>query len=97
VNPLRFDSTFNLIKKFWIYKLMGSNLFINYSLLGMRLSYKLFGVKITNYSIEKTCGSIFTGGVTLEDLIKAQAELELQSIGTIGMSVVEGLRQVSEE
>jgi len=68
LNPLRFDSTFTLVKKFWIYKMMGSNLFINYSLLGMRLSYKLLGVKLTNLAVEKTCGSIFTGGVTLADL-----------------------------
>lgn len=69
MNPLRFDSTANLVKKFWIYKLMGSNLFINYSLLGMRLSYKLLGTRLTNYTIEQTCGSIFTGGVTLDDLL----------------------------
>ena len=50
--------------------MMGSNLFINYSLLGMRLSYKLLGVKLTNLAVEKTCGSIFTGGVTLADLLE---------------------------
>ena len=70
LNPLRFDSTFTLVKKYWIYKLMASNLFINYSLLGMRLSYKLLGVKLTNFAIERTCGSIFTGGVSLDDLLK---------------------------
>lgn len=48
---------------------MSSNFFIDYSLLGMNLSYKMFGVKFTNMVIEKTCGSIFTGGVTLEDLL----------------------------
>ena len=70
MNPLRFDSTLSLVKKFWIYKLMGSNLFINYSLMGMRLSYKLLGTKLTNLAIEQTCGSIFTGGVTLDDLLE---------------------------
>lgn len=59
------DSTFELIKKFFIYKAMGSNLFINYSLSGVHLSYKLFGISLTNFLIEKTAGSIFTGGVDL--------------------------------
>ena len=73
MNPLRFESTISLIKKFFIYKIMGSDIFINYSLLGMRLSYKLLGKSLTNFAIESTCGSIFTGGVTLDDLLKAQA------------------------
>jgi len=76
---------------------MASDIFINYSLLGMRLSYKLLGTSLTNLAIESTCGSIFTGGVTLDDLLREQAKLETQNIGTIGMSVVEGLREVSEE
>ena len=76
---------------------MGSELFINYSLLGMRASYKLLGTKLTNMTIEQTCGSIFTGGVTLEDLLRNQVELEKQNIGTIGMNVVEGLREISEQ
>lgn len=96
-NPLRFESTISLIKKFFIYKVMASDIFINYSLLGMRLSYKLLGTSLTNYAIEQTCGSIFTGGVTLDDLLKEQAKLEAQNVGTIGMSVVEGLREVSEQ
>ena len=57
-----------LLKKFFIYKMMSSNLFINYSLVSMNFSYKLFGVRLTNSVIERTAGSIFTGGVTLEDL-----------------------------
>lgn len=51
-NPLRFESTISLIKKFFIYKVMASDIFINYSLLGMRLSYKLLGTSLTNYAIE---------------------------------------------
>ena len=69
-NPLRFDSTLGLMKKFLIYKMMGSDIFINYSLLGMRFSYKLLGTRLTNLAIEQTCGSIFTGGVTLDDLLR---------------------------
>ena len=80
-----------------IYKMMGSNIFINHALFGMRASYKVLGVSLTNWFIEKTCGTIFTGGVTLEDLSRSAEELERQNIGTIGMAVVEGLSHVSEE
>lgn len=97
LSPLRFDSTFTLIKKFFIYKVMGSDIFINYSLGGMRLFYKLLGVRLTNAAIEGTAGCIFTGGVTLNDLIREVGVLETQNIGTVAMSVVEGLRSVSDE
>ena len=59
-----------LIKKFLIYKMMGSNMFINHSLRAMKLFYKIMGVRLTNLAIEKTASSIFTGGVSLDDLIK---------------------------
>jgi len=63
------DSTFTLIKKMIIYKTMSSNLFINHSLNAMNLAYGLIGMKITNKLIESTAGSIFTGGVSIDDLI----------------------------
>jgi len=59
-----------LIKKYFIYKMMGSNMFINHSLRSMKLFYKIMGVRLTNLVVEKTASSIFTGGVSLEDLIK---------------------------
>ena len=86
------DSTFTLCKKLAIYKMMGSNLFINYSLMGIRAAYKLLGTKLTNYAIEQTAASVFTGGVTVSDLSRATQELEQRGIGTIGCYVVEGLR-----
>ena len=92
VSPFRYDSTFTLLKKFFIYKMMSSNFFINYSLLGMNLSYKLFGITLTNTVIERTAGSIFTGGVTLEDLNRDIKVLEERQIGGIGCYVVEGVR-----
>ena len=88
------DSTFTLIKKFFIYKVMGSNLFINYSLGGMKLCYRLFGVRFTNAVIENTAGTIFTGGVTLIDLERSMKIAQQRGIGTVAMSVVEGLKQV---
>ena len=50
------DSTGLLIKKFMVYKLMSSNLFINYALKGMQVCYKIFGVRPTNFLINKTVG-----------------------------------------
>ena len=95
-NPFRFDTTFSLCKKFFIYKMMASNIFINYSLSGMRVAYRLLGIKLTNKLIESTAASIFTGGVTLQDLIREIRVLENRGVGTISMSVVEGLRNVPE-
>lgn len=73
--------------------MMSSNFFINYSLVGMNFSYRLFGVRLTNTVIERTAGSIFTGGVTLEDLDRDIANLEKRNIGGIGCYVVEGVRE----
>ena len=63
-----YDSTFTLCKKLLIYKMMGSNIFINHSLTGINASYKLLGTSLTNYVIENTAASVFTGGVTVKDL-----------------------------
>ena len=76
---------------------MGSNLFINYSLMGMNVAYKLMGVKLTNTLIEQTAGSIFTGGVTIDDLQRDIEALESRGIGGIGCYVVEGLRKVDNQ
>ena len=62
------DSTFELVKKLMIYKMMGSNLFINYSLFGINMAYKVLGTRFTNLIVEQTAGSVFTGGVTVADL-----------------------------
>lgn len=96
-SAFRHDSTFGLVKKLFIYKTMGSNLFINYSLMGMNVAYRLLGVKLTNLVIEGTAGSIFTGGVTLEDLARDIKVLESRGVGGIGCYVVEGLRQIDNK
>ena len=93
ISPFRYDSTYTLLKKFLIYKIMSSNFCINYSLVGMNFSYRLFGVRLTNTVIERTAGSIFTGGVTLDDLNKDIKALEERNIGGIGCYVVEGVRE----
>ena len=96
-NVFSHDSTFTLCKKLMIYKMMGSNLFINYSLMGINVAYKVFGTKLTNFAIENTAASVFTGGVTVADLTKAESELELRGIGTIGCYVVEGVRDAENQ
>jgi hypothetical protein len=65
ISPFAHDKTLSLVKKFMIYKMMGSNLFINYALAGVHLMYRLFGIRFTNYLIEQTGGAVFTGGSNL--------------------------------
>jgi len=96
-NPFKYDTTFGLVKKMAIYKMMGSNLFINHSLTAMSLSYRLFGIKLTNALIENTAGSIFTGGVTVDDLVKDMDVLADRNVGSISMMVAEGLTNADEK
>lgn len=56
------DSTGMLIKKFLCYKLMSSNLFINFSLTFLNVAYKVFGMRLTNFMINNSVGSLFTSG-----------------------------------
>jgi len=80
----------------FIYRMMSSNLFINYSLAGMSLAYRLIGTRLTNFLIERTAASIFTGGVTIDDLLRDMDLNEKRKIGSISMMVVEGLTNASE-
>ena len=91
------DSTFTLCKKLMIYRMMGSSLFINYSLFGINASYRLLGTRLTNAVIESTAASVFTGGVTVADLNSAADDLEARGIGTIGCYVVEGVRDAQNK
>jgi len=77
--------------------MMGSNLFINYSLMGISAAYKILGTKLTNFAIENTAASVFTGGVTTSDLMVNEKELEKRNIGTIGCYVVEGVRDAKNQ
>ena len=91
------DSTFTLVKKLMIYKMMGSNIFINYSLMGINMAYKVFGTRLTNSLIESTASSVFTGGVTVADLMESSKSFSKREIGTIGCYVVEGVREAENE
>lgn len=85
------DSTVTLIKKYFVYKLMGSNLFINYSLSMINLCYKIFGIKLTNFAIKNSVASIFTSGETIQTLKYDVMKHEKKNIGGIAGYVVEGL------
>ena len=80
-----------LAKKFFVYKLMGSNLFINHSLGLMNVAYRVFGIRLTNFAINKSVGSIFTSGETIQTLVKDIHSLERAQISGIANYVVEGL------
>ena len=58
-----------LLKKIFVYKLMASNLFINYSLPTMKVLYKVFGVKFANMLINKSAGEVFTSGESIGSLV----------------------------
>lgn len=90
------DSTPELIKKYFVYKLMGSNLFINYSLGLMNLAYKGFGIRATNFVINKSVGSLFTSGETIQTLVQDIAAFEKHNIHGIANYVVEGLAEMDE-
>lgn len=59
------DSTAHLIKKFFVYKLMGSELFINHSLTFINVFYKILGIRLTNFAINNSVASLFTSGETV--------------------------------
>lgn len=42
------DSTYLLMKKFIVYKFMGSDMFINHSLSMINRSYQVLGIRATN-------------------------------------------------
>jgi len=86
------ESTFTLIKKFFVYKLMGSDLFINNSVLGMRLAYKYLGKRATNFLVENSVGELFSGGVSYESLRVVNDRFANKNIGNVTGFVVEGQR-----
>ena len=90
------DSSFTLIKKFFVYKLMGSDLFINNSLSMINMSYKILGTKLTNIAINNSVASLFTSGESTYSLVKDINSFEKQNIFSIGAFIVEGLPKMDE-
>ena len=75
---------------------MSSNLFINYSLGAMLTMYKIFGVRFTNFLVNKTAGEVFTSGETVKSLTKDIEELSKRNIKGVGNYVAEGLHSMDE-
>ena len=91
------DSTGLLMKKYFCYKLMGSNLFINYSLTAMNVLYKILGTRFTNLMINSTVGSLFTSGESITSLLKDLEALEKTNVFGIANYVVEGIDIYDDE
>lgn len=85
------DTTGLLVKKFLCYKLMGSDLFINFSLTILNTCYKVLGVRPTNFCINKSVGSLFTSGESIQTLVEDIQSLEKNNIYGLAGYVVEGL------
>lgn len=75
---------------------MSSNLFINYALKGMLISYKIFGTTLTNLLINKTAGEIFTSGASIESLKQDLKLLQKRNVNGVGNYVVEGLSTMDD-
>ena len=86
-----------LLKKIFVYKLMASNLFINYSLPTMNVLYKVFGVRFANKLVNKSAGEVFTSGESISSLVADIALLEKRGIKGCGNYVVEGLHEMDEK
>ena len=91
------DSTYMLLKKIFVYKLMASNVFINYSLPTMNLLYKILGVRLANSLVNKSAGEVFTSGESISSLVADIAQLEKRGIKGVGNYVVEGLHVMDEQ
>jgi len=90
------DSTFTLVKKIAIYRLMGNDFFLNHATTMVAMSYKLLGKTLTNAAINSTAGTVFTSGETTESLNSDIKEFNERNIGGVGNYVVEGLDTIDE-
>ena len=70
---------------------MGTEFFINQSLAITNVFYKVFGIKFTNYFINKSVGNLFTSGESLQTLLDDMKVFENKNINCISSYAVEGL------
>ena len=80
-----------------VYKIMGSDFFINNAMRSMDFSYKVLGQTLTNFFINRSVGSLFTAGESIQTLEKDIKELQIRHVGGIGNYVVEGLEKMDQE
>lgn len=84
------------MKKLMIYRMMSSNLFINYSLPIMKALYRIVGKRAANVLINRTAGEIFTSGETIDSLLEDIKEFERKGIKGAANYVAEGLHEMNE-
>lgn len=90
------DSTFLLMKKFLVYKLMGSDLFINHSLNIINKSYQVLGISATNTVVNNSVSTLFMSGETVDSLMEDIYAFEKRNINSLGGYAVEGLLTMDE-
>lgn len=70
---------------------MGTDFFINQSLAITNVFYKIFGIKFTNFLINKSVANLFTSGESLQTLLTDMKVFENKKINCISSYAVEGL------
>ncbi len=60
------------------------------------MCYRVMGKGLTNMLINRSAGSVFTSGETLDTLVEDIKDLEKRRIGSVGNYVVEGLHEMNE-
>jgi len=76
---------------------MGTDFFINRSLKITNIFYKVFGIRFTNYIINKSVGNLFTSGESLQSLLTDMKVFEQRNINCISSYAVEGLPTYDKE
>jgi hypothetical protein len=84
------------MRKYFAYKLMGSDLFINHSLTMMGLCYRVMGIRPTNWCINNSVGDLFTSGETMDTLVKDVKGLREKNIRSLVSFAVEGMPEHDE-
>lgn len=90
------EPTLLLMKKYFVYKLMGSDMFINHSLGMINGCYRVLGIPLTNKMVNNSVGQLFMSGETIEELMVDVHELEKKNINGLGGYAVEGLPTMNE-
>jgi len=91
------DSTYSLLKKYTMGKLMSSDFFISHAITMMNLSYKCLGLGLTNFVIGRTVGPVYTSGPDIPSMMQDVRAHESRNINALVGYVVEGLEEMNEE
>jgi hypothetical protein len=90
------ERTSVLMRKYFAYKLMGSDFFINHSLTMMGLCYRVLGIRPTNFCINNSVGDLFTSGETMDTLVSDVKDLREKNIRSLVSFAVEGIHEHDE-